>query len=138
MTPQDLKFEDIVVGQKVRLDRTWTEEDLQNFALLSGDYNPLHLDEEYAQTTKFGKRLVYGALVSSLCSRLVGMYIPGKRCLFLSQSLTFKHPVFIGDTTTLEGEVVATSITTRIVTIKVTYTVHDQVVIEGELKAQVL
>lgn len=138
MEARDLVMEDIHIGDSDSFDRLWTEEDVNTFAKVSGDMNPLHMDEEYAQTTKFKGRLVHGMLVASLCSTLVGMYIPGKRCLYLSQSLFFKNPVYIGDTVTITGTVTAKSLSTKIVSIAISIRRGEEEVLEGEARVQVL
>lgn len=138
MEARDLVMEDIQVGEIASFERLWTNEDIATFAKLSGDVNPLHMDEEYAQTTKFKGRLVHGMLVASLCSTLVGMYIPGKRCLYLSQSLFFKNPVYIGDTVTITGTVTAKSLSTKIVSIAISIRRGEEEVLEGEARVQVL
>lgn len=139
MNAKDLRMEDIHVGDVASFSRTWTDEDVENFSTLSGDTNPLHLDDEYAKTTSFGKRLVHGMLLGSLCSQLVGMHIPGKRCLYLSQTLSFKKPVFIGDTITVTGTVTALSVSTKIVSIGITMTKErGEEVVVGEARARVL
>jgi 3-hydroxybutyryl-CoA dehydratase len=99
--------------------RVFTSEDVLTFAKLSGDTNPLHIDEEYARTTKFKKPLVHGMLVASLCSRFVGMYIPGKRCLYIKQTLSFKNPVFVNDELVVTGRVTNVSVSTRIIEVNI-------------------
>lgn len=138
MEARDLVMEDIHIGDSSSFDRLWTEEDVNTFAKLSGDMNPLHMEDEYAQTTQFGGRLVHGMLVASLCSTLVGMYIPGKRCLYLSQTLSFKKPVFIGDTVTVTGVVVAKSVATKILSLAISIRKGEEEVVEGEARVQVL
>ena len=91
---------------------------VEKFAKLSGDYNPYHMDESYAEKTKFKKRICHGMLLASLFSRLTGMYLPGKGSLFFSQSLNFISPAFIYDKVTVEGEIVKISRSTGMVTIK--------------------
>ncbi len=138
MKAEDLRMEDIQIGDTASFDRLWTEEDVLIFATLSGDTNPLHMDDDYAQTTQFKKRLVHGMLVASVCSTLVGMYIPGKRCLYLSQTLSFKKPVFIGDTVVVTGVVTAKSSVTKILSIAITVRKGEEEVMIGEAKVQVL
>jgi 3-hydroxybutyryl-CoA dehydratase len=135
---KDLSMDDITVGDISSFSRTWTEEDVLSFSKLSGDINPLHLDESYAQTTQFGRRLVHGMLVASLCSRLVGVYLPGKRCLYLGQTLLFKKPVYIGDTITVTGTVMSKSIATKILSISISMTREGEEVLAGEARVQVL
>ncbi len=138
MGPKDVLFEDIQVGDTASFSRTWSEKDVLVFSELSGDSNPLHLDEEYAKGTVFKQRLVHGMLLGALCSRFVGMYLPGKKCLYLSQTLAFKKPVFINDTVQLVGKIVAKSEATKILTIAITVTKGDEVVMLGEARTQVL
>ena len=107
-------FEDIKVGQKFKFSVKITEKLLDDFAVISGDQNPLHMDENYANTTPFKKRVCHGMLLASFFSRLIGMHLPGKNALYFSQSLNFKSPCFIGDEVTIEGEIVYKSMATKI------------------------
>jgi len=95
MIPKDLSIDEISVGDQASFDQVWSKKDVQAFAELCGDMNPIHIDAEYARTTKFGRPIVHGMLLGAACSKLLGMQLPGKRCLYLKQSLTFKKPVFI-------------------------------------------
>lgn len=116
--PFEYRLEDIRLGQKKKFTVKITETMLNNFAEISGDYNPLHMDENYARTTRFGKRLCHGMLLASLFSRMVGMYMPGKNSLYFSQLLNFKSPCFINDEVTVECEVLDKSTASRIITLK--------------------
>lgn len=118
--PFEYRLEDIRLGQKKKFTVKITETMLNNFAEISGDYNPLHMDENYARTTRFGKRLCHGMLLASLFSRMAGMYMPGKNALYFSQSLNFKSPCFINDEVTVECEVLNKSTSSRIITLKTT------------------
>lgn len=111
----DRPFGSFAVGDTASLERTIVEEDVRAFADLSGDYSPIHVDEEYASTTPLGGRVVHGMFLGALLSRLVGMQLPGKRALLVSESLEFKKPVHIGDTVTVVGTVIAASAATHIV-----------------------
>ena len=93
------------VGQKAFVVKTISEEDVRDFAEISGDDNPLHLDEAYAAGSRFGKRVVHGMLAASLISRVIGTKLPGEGTIYLSQSLKFLKPVFIGDTVRAEVEI---------------------------------
>jgi len=93
----DKSIDQMSIGDKSSFKRTVTNEDIIEFARISGDINPLHLDAKYAASTKFKKRIAHGMFLGALCSRLVGVYLPGRRCLYLSQDLVFKNPVYIGD-----------------------------------------
>lgn len=131
MKINNYSFEDISIGMQEDFTRTITEHDVVTFAALSGDHNPLHLDAEYAKKTPFKQRLVHGMLFGSLCSTLVGMHLPGKKCLYLSQTLVFRNPVFINDTVHVQGEVIAKSDSTRLITIEITITTRDKVAVTG-------
>jgi len=87
-------------GETASLTKTFTDSDVINFSMISGDKNPIHLDENFASKTQFGKRLVHGILTSGLISAVLGMQLPGPGSIYLKQTLIFKAPVFIGDTIT--------------------------------------
>ena len=103
--PVVLRYDEIELGKEEFFTRTITEKDLQQFAEITGDYNPLHFDEEYASKTRFKKRIAPGLLTSSFFSRLIGMVLPGRQALYLSQEFKLVKPVFIGDTLTIKGAV---------------------------------
>jgi 3-hydroxybutyryl-CoA dehydratase len=85
------------VGEEATFTRTFTQEDVQNFSKLSGDTNPIHLDENYARQTRFGGRIVHGMLVASLISSALGTILPGAGCVYASQQLSFRAPARIGE-----------------------------------------
>ncbi|MBD3188710.1 enoyl-CoA hydratase [Candidatus Bathyarchaeota archaeon] len=99
------KYEDINVGDAASLSKTITQADVTLFAGITGDFNPLHVNEEYAKKTQFGRRLVHGAFSSGLISAVLGMKLPGPGALYASQSCKFVKPVFIGDTITAKAVV---------------------------------
>lgn len=138
MKARDLHLEDIAVGDTASFERTIRESDIAAFAQLSGDHNPLHTDVAYAAGTSFGRPIVHGMLLGALCSTLVGMYMPGKRCLYLGQSLRFKKPVYAGDTVTVTGTVQAKSAVTRVLSIAVSICRGAEEVVVGEAQALVL
>ena len=106
MTYQMTTFNDLKIGQKAFLTKTITEKDLSNFITITGDTNPLHVDDSFARQTFFGQRIAHGMLSASLFSTLVGMHIPGIGAIYKSQSLEFLRPVFIGDTLSAWFEIV--------------------------------
>ena len=99
-------FEDIDVGLKESFTASLTEEMMSSFAVISGDYNPLHIDEAFAKENGFKSNVVFGMLTSSLYSRLVGMNLPGKYALLQGIDISFRKPVYVGDRLTVKGEVV--------------------------------
>src|SRR5258708_39520603 len=90
-------FDEISLGETFTIAREFTEQDVHQFAALSGDFSPLHVSPEYAQTTEFGKCVVHGMLVASLFSQLVGMHIPGSLALYLVLDLVFLVPILVGE-----------------------------------------
>jgi len=98
-------FADLSVGQRASLSKTITDEDLAHFVAITGDVNPLHVDDDFARRTFFEERVVHGMLSASLFSTLVGMHLPGVGAIYRSQSLEFVRPVHVGDTVTAVFEV---------------------------------
>src|SRR6185295_8270309 len=88
------------VGDTAWLTRTVTDADIRAFAELSPDHNPIHLDDDYAATTRFGRRIAHGMFGASLISAVIGNDLPGTGSIYLSQTLKFLAPVFVGDTLT--------------------------------------
>jgi len=117
-SPLEYTFEELFVGQKADFLKKIDEVLVNDFAKISGDFNPLHMDDEYAKNTKFGRRVCHGMLLASFFSKLVGMYLPGKNSLYFSQSLNFRNPCFIDDEVIVEGEIMEKKSTTKIITIK--------------------
>lgn len=106
MKIKEFIFSDIFIGQEVEFKKVFTEEDVLSFIKISGDKNPLHTDNDYASHTEFGGIIIHGMLSASLFSALVGMYLPGKYCLYLSQDIQFRKPARIKDELTVIGRVV--------------------------------
>ena len=111
-------YNEIKIGLKKEFYVKITESLVNDFAKISGDYSPLHMDIEYASTTSFKKRVVHGMLLASFFSRIDGMYLPGKHALYFSQSLQFLNPCFIDDIVTVKSEVTDKSDATKIITLK--------------------
>lgn len=95
-------FEQIAVGERAAFSKTVSESDVYLFAGLCGDFNPLHVDEEFAKKTRFGQRIAHGMLTAGLVSTVIGTALPGRNTVYLSQELRFTAPVFFGDTLTAE------------------------------------
>lgn len=100
------RFDEFRVGDAATFAKTITDADLLLFAAVSGDYYPLHVDEEYAKTTRFGRRAAHGMLTASLLSTVTGMLLQVPGGIYVEQSLRFRKPVFVGDTLTARTEVV--------------------------------
>ncbi len=94
------RIEDFEPGQHLTLQKTFSEDDVRRFIEITGDRNPLHVDEEFAAATRFGGRVLQGMLTASMFSAMVGMVLPGTGAIYRSQTLTFLRPVRIGETVT--------------------------------------
>jgi len=113
----EFSFNNIHVGQKESFSKKIIESMLDEFSDFSGDFNPLHMDESFAESSTFKKRIVHGMLLASFFSQLVGMKLPGKNALYFSQTLNFRSPCYINDEIQIIGEVIDKSSSTKIITI---------------------
>lgn len=125
-------FEDLQVGQSASVEKIIADEDVQKFGDISLDRNPVHFDEEYAKTTRFGGRIAHGMLTASLLSGLFGNTLPGPGCIYLSQTLKFKAPVKLGATAVATVTVKALDAERKRAVMDCVCRVGDTVVIEGE------
>ena len=129
-------YDEIKVGDVASFSKTITEADIHSFSAVTADFNPIHVDEVYATTSslgqKMGGRIAQGMLSASLFSTLVGMYIPGKGALNVSQTCNFKLPVKIGDTITAQSTVLEKMEKFRIRMKTVCLNQRGEIVIEGE------
>lgn len=123
----------IKVGQTAQITRKFTEHDVGLFSELSLDFNPVHLDPDYAEQSMFGQRIVHGMLVSSLFSGLLGKHLPGEGTIYLGQDLKFKKPVYLDQEVTAQVEVIEVRNDKPIITLATTC-VNDEgeVVISGQ------
>lgn len=123
----------VEVGMSASRTRRVTAEDIELFARASGDHNPVHLDEEYAATTQFGKRIAHGMLTVSIISAILGNDLPGEGSIYLGQEVKFKAPVYIGDEITATVACIKYREDRRIATFSTTATNQDgTVVLTGE------
>ncbi len=131
--PIERRYRDLKVGDKATLSKTITEADVTLYAGLTGDFNPVHVDEEFAKQSIFERRIAHGFLGAGLVSAVIGTDLPGINSIYLGQELKFVAPVFIGDTLTAEVEIAHMREKKKIITL--TTTVRNQKgenVIEGE------
>lgn len=130
-----MEFEKLEIGISECLGKTITEADILNFAGVSLDVNPLHLNEEYAKKTMFKGRIAHGIIGAGLISAVIGTKLPGEGTIYLSQNLKFIAPVKIGDTITAKVEIVELNQEKKKVGLKTTCTNQNGVlVIDGEAK----
>ena len=99
-SPAAARIEDFEPGQRASFTKTFTEEDVRRFIEITGDRNPLHVDDAFAAQTQFGRRIIHGMLTASLFSTMVGMLLPGTGAIYRSQTIRFLLPVYLGDTVT--------------------------------------
>jgi acyl dehydratase len=106
MKISNVTFDEIAIGDTATYTRLITNQEVEAFAAISGDHNPLHLDPEYAATTAFGECIAHGMLTGALISAAIAMQLPGPGSVYLSQNIQFRTPVFLGDTLTVTLEVI--------------------------------
>ena len=126
------QFEDLSVGMSASLSRTVSEADILMSAGVSGDNNPVHMDEEFAASTMFGGRIAHGMLSAGLISAVFGTRLPGPGSIYLSQNLKFKAPVRIGQTLVATVTVKELKAEKRRVVFSTVCTCGETVVIDGE------
>jgi acyl dehydratase len=113
------------LGDTAELSKTISARDIEAFALLTGDVNPVHLDEEFAKRTRFGKRIAHGMWGASLISAVLGVKLPGPGTIFLGMDLKFQAPGYVGDTLTARAEIVKIREDKGIVTLRTTCVNQD-------------
>lgn len=106
------------IGDSASITRSFTEQDVIDFAKLTGDHNPAHLDSTYAAETQFKYRIVHGMLVGSLFSTLLGAHLPGKGTIYMGQNLQFKAPVYFDSEVVASAEIIKIHKSKPIVTLK--------------------
>ncbi|MGO1581313.1 MAG: MaoC family dehydratase [Peptoniphilaceae bacterium] len=127
------KIEDIKIGDSESFTKTVTESDIYNFAGISGDFNPAHIDDIYAKNSMFKGRIAHGMLVSSFISTVLGGLLPGPGSIYLSQNLKFLKPVYYNDTITAKCTVSKIIKDKNIINLDTTCTnQNDEIVISGE------
>ncbi|MBV8581853.1 MAG: MaoC family dehydratase [Candidatus Eremiobacteraeota bacterium] len=133
MSYGEKRYEEFRVGDTTTFSKTITEADILLFAAVSGDNYPLHIDAEYAKTTRFGQRAAHGMLSASLFSTVTGLMLQRPGGLYVEQSVRFRRPVFIGDTLTATAEVIELLPAKRRLRVR-TFIVnqHGKTVVDGE------
>ena len=132
--PRTVYFENMQVGQSESFSHVVSDADIAAFANLSGDHNPLHVDKDYGQASRFGGNIAHGLYTASLFSAILGMRLPGPGAIYLSQSLKFSAPVRPGDTITITVTVRSLTERGRRVTLDCVAKVGDETVLAGEAK----
>ncbi len=128
---ESYSIEEIVIGMSESYSQTITDYDVKAFAGLSGDHNPVHVDEIYAENSRYKKRIAHGLISASFFSALFGTKLPGKGCVYVGQNLNFKRPVYLGDTVTATVTVTNIDVLKSRVFFDTKCTVKNKVVIDG-------
>ena len=130
---------DLKVGDSFSIERHVTDKLVREFADLSGDHNPLHLDEEYARTTQFGRRIAHGMLTGAFISAVLGYEFRERRIVYLSQTMKFAAPVYIGDRITVTATVTGIREDKPVITLDTTCAIENgDRVVTGEAVVMVL
>jgi len=130
---------DLKLGDAFSTQRHVTDELIRKFADVSGDYNPIHLDEEFAKTTRFGRRIAHGMLSGAFISAVLGYEFKERKIVYLSQSMKFTAPVYIDDTVTATATVTNIREDKGIVTLETVCTNQNgDVLVKGEAVVMVL
>ncbi len=125
-------LEDLSPGMEASVSKTIADEDVRAFADLSGDVNPVHLDDAFAAETMFKKRIAHGFLTGALFSTVLGTKLPGPGCVYLSQTMKFKAPVFIGAEVTATCKIANVDLEKGRVTLACDCSIDGKTVLEGE------
>ncbi len=131
-TPRGYCIEDLEEGMSATYGKTITEADVVLFAGISGDDNPIHVDEEYAQGTRFAGRVVHGMFLAGLISCVVGTRLPGPGAIYMGQTLKFRSPVRIGETVRVLATVIDVNREKRRVKLETRCMVGERLVADGE------
>lgn len=130
-------FEDLAVGQTAVFAKTVTEADILMFAGVSGDFNPVHINEEFAKASLFKGRIAHGMLSAAFISTVFGTKLPGPGCIYVNQNLRFKAPVRIGDTVVAKVELTELLPEKKRANFKTTCSVGSTLVLDGEASIMV-
>ena len=121
------------IGQEEQEEKVFHESDVELFAQVSGDKNPLHLNDTYAEKSRFGRKIVHGILVSSLISKIIGMKLPGEGSIYLEQNIRFRKPVYVDEKVIVKVTII--EINQNKFTLKTNvYNTDDECLIEGNAK----
>ena len=132
-----IPLEEIEIGMEVSYTQTITDTDVKAFSGISGDKNPVHMDDEYAKNSRYKKRIAHGMLSASFFSALFGTKIPGEGCVYVAQSLRFKRPVYLDDTVVASVTVTNVELKKKRVFFQTVCKVNNKIVIDGEAELYV-
>lgn len=127
-----LDIAEVSVGDYAEIEKKMTLNMVKDFASISEDFNPVHLDEEYAASSRYKRQIIHGLMATSLFSGLFGTKLPGEGCVYKSQNIRFKRAIYIGDVVTARVEVTDVSVEKKVITFATRCLVNGKVMIDGE------
>ncbi|MCU0830691.1 MAG: MaoC family dehydratase [Rhizobiaceae bacterium] len=127
-----MSIEEVRVGDFAEIEKTMTLEMVRSFAAISEDFNPVHLDKDYAEQSRYKRQIIHGLMATSLFSGLFGTRLPGEGCVYKSQNIRFKRAISIGDTVTARVEVAGVDVEGKVIAFKTRCLVNGKVMIDGE------
>lgn len=137
LQPRALARDELVEGLQARVEFAVTAAQMRQFAELSGDFNPLHTDDEFARSKGFKGAVVYGALLIAKVSQLIGMQLPGRDSVWASVALDFRQPLYVGQVAQVEGVVTQVSESTGMVVLKLTLRADGKLLAKGSAEVVV-
>ena len=127
-----VEIDKIKVGDFAEITKLMSDDMVDMFAEISEDFNPVHLDSEYAKKSRYKQKIIHGLMATSLFSGLFGTKLPGEGCVYKSQNIRFKRPIYVGDTVTARVKVSAVYIAKKTIIFDTCCLVRERVMIDGE------
>ena len=127
-----IPIEEIKVGSSAEITKIMSLEMVKSFAGISEDFNPVHLDADYASKSRYKAQIIHGLMATSLFSGLFGTKLPGEGCVYKSQNIRFKRPIYVGDKVTARVEVVEVDMKKKVISFKTHCLVNRKIMIDGE------
>lgn len=127
-----IPIDEVKVGDSAEITKHMSFDMVEDFSRLSEDFNPVHLDADYASRSRYRKKIIHGLMATSLFSGLFGTRIPGEGCVYKSQNIRFKRPIYVGDEVTARVEVTSVDVDKKVICFSTSCLVKGKVMIDGE------